>query len=1074
VKSFLELVLSKRVVINVLFVIFLIAGVYSLKTSPIQNMPPVDIGKVFIYVSYYGASPEDVENLVTKKVEDALDGLENVEYMQSNSMRNVSTVEIKFIDDTDYRDLYDELRLRILNIKNDLPAEADEPIFLYIDTEAFLPVIAVNVSGGMENKTLDMLAEELKTDIRKIPDVQSVDKSGDYYEEFHVALSPEKLKRYGISFYEAAKAVELANTKIPAGIYKNGGKEYMMDTGKRFSSQDAILDAIVRKDGDGSFIRVRDVAVFAGMSFRDPDIMSSVNGKSTVQLIVKKLRTGDTSTIAESVREIADEFGEIHKDEGVEIYYTQDSTLEIDDSINVLGGNMLIGILLVMIILWIALGFRNALLTSVSIPFSLLFAVTLNSMFGYSINTITIFSFVLISGIIVDDSVIIVENVYRHLQNGKKLKNAVRDGTAEIFLPVTSSAVTTILAFVPMFIMTGSTGDFFAFVPLTVIFALSASLLEALIILPVHYLEWGPKNVKNVNEDHKEGHAHVSGGVFGFFWNIYSKIVVRLLNNPAKTLIVMTVVFFFAIAILVLSASGALPLIKVKFFPESYYRYHVTFELPTGTPVEKTDQVVKDVSRFIMDKGETEASSASGYAGFYEDENYVRHRGHYYGSIIVTLPRRDMQDFKGVEDGDVVLYLEKLREDINQYIENNTDRWGVRPSANIFGENTGPPVGKDVNIRVTANTLKAAEAAAEEVKNFLRTNKETADLQELHDNRAKEQGALSVTAKDEKVKEYGLDNTTVTAVASGALNGMYVGKYRTVDEEVDLKVKLARLSDRYNHTGEGIDSPEDVLMLPILEHPSGPVYLKEVVDMNYKSEANVLRRYNSKPAITVTANIAKGSNLSSSRVQNLVNTEFSDISEKYPGVVIAFGGEFEETQRAFTSLFVAFIIAVLGIYLVLTAQFDDYFQPMIILSAIAFAVIGVVYGMLITRSTFTIQSFIAVVGLAGVAVNDSLILIDFMNVRRREGMALREAVMSACSQRMRPVLITTVTTMLGLLPMAVGFPNKSLEWSSMATAFTSGLASATLLTLLIVPAEYELLERVRLWINTKRNKEDDE
>jgi HAE1 family hydrophobic/amphiphilic exporter-1 len=201
-----------------------------------------------------------------------------------------------------------------------------------------------------------------------------------------------------------------------------------------------------------------------------------------------------------------------------------------------------------------------------------------------------------------------------------------------------------------------------------------------------------------------------------------------------------------------------------------------------------------------------------------------------------------------------------------------------------------------------------------------------------------------------------------------------------------------------------------------------------------------------------------------------VKTNFLNIADRYPGVVIAFGGEFEETNRAFTSLFVAFIIAVLAIYLVLTAQFNDYFQPMLILSAIAFAIIGVVYGMFITRSTFTIQSFIAVVGLAGVAVNDSLILIDFMNARRKEGMALREAVMRACSQRMRPVLITTVTTILGLLPMAVGFPNKSLEWSSMATAFTTGLASATLLTLLIVPAEYELLERMRTWVLNKRNK----
>ena len=1065
-KSFIEFLLSKRAVVNVVFAILLLAGINSFISSPVQNMPPVDLGKVFISTVYYGASPDDVESLVTKKIEDAIEDLENVEYIQSNSRRNVSVVEVKFIDDSDYEDLYDELRLKILNIKNDLPAEVDEPAFIYVDTEAFLPVMAVNVAGDVSNKTLELLATELKTELRKINGVESVEKTGQYEEEFHVALSPQKLRKYGVSFYDATNAVKLANSRIPAGTYQKDGMEYMMDTGERFSSQEAVLDAVVRKDGDGNFIRVRDLAVYAGPSFRDPDVMVSVNGKGAVQLIVKKLRDGDTSSIAKEIRKLSDEFAQIHADEGVSIYYTQDSTLEIDDSVRVLGGNMIMGIALVVVILWVVLGFRNSMLTSVGIPFSILFAVLMNHAFGYSINTITIFSFVLISGIIVDDSVIIVENIYRHLQNGKKMKDAVRDGTAEIFWPVTSSAVTTILAFVPMFIMTGSTGDFFAFVPLTVIFALGASLIEALFILPVHYYEWGPKKIDDHDDD---DHAHVKSGVFGFAWRAYSRIITVLLNNSVKTLMVMTVVFWVAIGILVVSATGAIPLIKVKFFPESYYRYHVTFEMPTGTPVKVTDEIVRDYSKYIMDKGAKEASSASGYAGFFEDIDYVRHSGHYYGSIVVTLPPRTDQKFP-VADDDVNAYIDYLRQDFIRFAKKNEEKWGVLPDVNIFGENTGPPVGKDVNVRVTANSLSDAQQAANEVLSFLAENDETKVLVELQDNRAKEQAAFAIVPKKDKVKEYGLDETSVVAVASGALNGMYAGKYRSLDEEIDLKVKLVKDTDYYNHSSDGIRSPEDVLMLPIIESSTRPIYLKDVVDIDYKAEPNVMRRYNGKPAITVTANIPEGTDLTASRVQNLVKTNFLNIADRYPGVVIAFGGEFEETNRAFTSLFVAFIIAVLAIYLVLVAQFNDYFQPMLILSAIAFAIIGVVYGMFITRSTFTIQSFIAVVGLAGVAVNDSLILIDFMNARRKEGMALREAVMRACSQRMRPVLITTVTTILGLLPMAVGFPNKSLEWSSMATAFTTGLASATLLTLLIVPAEYELLERMRSWILNKRNK----
>jgi len=391
VKSFIEFLLSKRAVVNVVFAILLLAGINSFISSPVQNMPPVDLGKVFISTVYYGASPDDVESLVTKKIEDAIEDLENVEYIQSNSRRNVSVVEVKFIDDSDYEDLYDELRLKILNIKNDLPAEVDEPAFIYVDTEAFLPVMAVNVAGDVSNKTLELLATELKTELRKINGVESVEKTGQYEEEFHVALSPQKLRKYGVSFYDATNAVKLANSRIPAGTYQKDGMEYMMDTGERFSSQEAVLDAVVRKDGDGNFIRVRDLAVYAGPSFRDPDVMVSVNGKGAVQLIVKKLRDGDTSSIAKEIRKLSDEFAQIHADEGVSIYYTQDSTLEIDDSVRVLGGNMVMGIVLVVVILWVVLGFRNSMLTSVGIPFSILFAVLMNHAFGYSINTITIF-----------------------------------------------------------------------------------------------------------------------------------------------------------------------------------------------------------------------------------------------------------------------------------------------------------------------------------------------------------------------------------------------------------------------------------------------------------------------------------------------------------------------------------------------------------------------------------------------------------------------------------------------------------------------------------------------------------
>jgi HAE1 family hydrophobic/amphiphilic exporter-1 len=357
--------------------------------------------------------------------------------------------------------------------------------------------------------------------------------------------------------------------------------------------------------------------------------------------------------------------------------------------------------------------------------------------------------------------------------------------------------------------------------------------------------------------------------------------------------------------------------------------------------------------------------------------------------------------------------------------------------------------------------MKEVTKATDAVMHYLSSGQEFSDLTDLVDNRSLPQKVVKYTPKQEASFEFGLSPGEATTLVAGTLNGRYAGEYRAYDEDVDLMVRLARTDDIANFEKTGISDPSEILDVPVIEHSAAPVFLRDIVDMRYTHEPDKKTRYNGKPAITISANIKAGSRLSSSRIQFLVKQFFESIGDRHPGVTISFGGEFESTSRSYTSLIFAFFIAVLAIYVILATQFKDYFQPMIILSAISFAIIGVSFGMFITRSTFTVGSFLAVVGLAGVAVNDSLILIDFINVRRREGMPVRDALIDACSLRMRPVLITTVTTILGLLPMAIGIPSKSISWAPMATAFVTGLSSATILTLLIVPVEYELVENLK-------------
>jgi multidrug efflux pump subunit AcrB len=1059
VKPVVRFSIRQAVFINVVFVILTVAGAFCLLTIPVENMPSVDIGKVFIHTIYFGASADDVEQLVTAEIEDALDGLENVEYIQSGSYRNFSSVQVKLIDDTDYKDLYDELRFRTLNIRDQLPDGADEPIFFYLDTHEWIPVVVVNLVGDIPRKSLKLMADELKIELLNVAGVESVKISGEYDREFHVSVDPARLRHYGVTFDQVVRAITSANTKIPTGRFRKAAEEYMLEAGRRLSSQSEVLDVIVRRDGDGTFVRVRDLVTAARMSHRDPSTIPSVNGDDALRLRVLKTAGGNAVDISTRVKEIARELVRTHRDEGVDVVFTNDSTFEINDSVKTLGGNLILGMSLVMVVLWGTLGFRNALLTAVGIPFAFLCSVIIMRVAGVTLNTITLFAFVLVTGIMVDDAVIIMENVFRHLQMGKTRTTAVVDGTAEVMLPVFSSALTTVMAFLPMLIMTGSTGDFFAYIPKTVTYALIASLVESLFILPIHILDWGPRSRSDgVTEDEDPFH-HLKQGLFAPLWRVYNWLLHRLLNHKVLTLLGISGLFAAAAAVLILSVTGIAPLIRVKFFPGNYFRYHVTVATPIGTPIEVTDTTVRDLSRFIMSLGPGQAHSASGTAGYYEDEDYLRHSGNHYGQIVVTLPEDADRNFPENPDNNPIAHLSYMREKIREFVTTRYADAEVVPTVRIFEESDGPPTGKPVNIRVTAATMGAAAEAAETILGFMRDAPELADLVDLADDRPESHRTIRFTPRSEAVFEYGLFPGDVTAMVAGALNGRRAGAFRTADEEVDLIVRLARTDDTVGRSG--LEGPLDILDVPVIEHAAAPVLLRDLVRAEYATEPNVRNRYKGRPTVSITADLTPGAKLSPARVQVLVDRFFRANRAELQGATLSYGGEFESTSRSYTSLTFAFFIALLGIYMILASQFNDYFQPAIIISAVFFAFIGVVMGLFVSRTIFTIGSFMAIVGLAGVAVNDSLLMIDFMNVRLIRGRPLREAVIEACAARMRPVLITTVTTMLGLLPMAIGIPRKSISWAPMATAFVAGLSSATILALLIIPVEVEALEQIR-------------
>ena len=1040
-KPFFSHILRQNVLVNLLFVLFMAMGLFSLFDLPVERYPNIHMGKVQITTIFPGASPEEVEALVTHEIEQALDDLESVEFIQSTSYRERSVTMVKFIDDKNYDRLYDKLRLKVLGSIKELPDGVDPPEFTEIEVNQWLPVVAVNLVGHRSNRALSLMAEEIKLQLRQIAGVKEVELSGEYTREYHVNLNPQLLDKYGVTFDNVAEALKASNISVPAGDYTNEAGEFVIVVDERYRSHEQVADTIIRCDSDGSFVKVSDVMHHACMSYRDPHVITSVNGKDCVTLKVVKTRDGNVLDIVPAVEKVTERFKPMLERENVEVVLTQDQRIHIDDAISTLGMNLLVGIGLVSVLIFFFMGLRNAMLTIIGIPFAFFVTMIIMWVTGNSLNEITLFSFVLVSGIIVDDAIVVVENIYRHLQEGEPIKEAVLNGTSEVAAPVIAATSTTVAAFFPMLIMSGSTGEFFAQIPIAISAAIGASLFECLIILPSHFMDWPGRRTAE-KEARQKHSAEKERLIMALVRKGTNRIVALTMRYRFTSLGVVLLAFIISLFVMVVSVTGKIPLIKIKFFPDEYTNYYIKLEGPVATPIEVTNRKLKEVVEFILPGRPGQLKSATAMAGFYVDENYQAIFGSNLGHINVEMPAKEAQDFPDNHRNDPIVHLDYMRKQLAPF---ETDGWTVR----VRAEKDGPPTGKDINVRVVGPNPGTVKALASTMHTFLRNNEKIAPfLINLSDNQGRPNRVYRFRVDKERAAEFGLTPLAVAQVAGSVLDGRFVGKFRALDEDVDLKLKI---DESY------LSSPEEALSVPLIQHPSGPVRLGDLVVNESYMEPNKLDRYQNNRAITLTANIKPGAPTSTPSVINMIRSYYQEIKQKYPGAEISFSGEFESTRRSYTSLTYAFLIALTVIYLILATQFRSYVQPLIILSAVIFSVIGVIFGKFITQGLFTVNSFIAVVGVTGVVVNDSLLLIDFINKRYSAGMSRREAIIDGIRVRLRPILLTTLTTTLGLAPMALGIPSYSIVWGTMASTFVTGLCTATFLTLFIVPIEWHLL-----------------
>ena len=1048
-EKFVSFTLQQKVVFNLIFVLLMIIGAFTLLRMPVERYPNIQFGNMYINTYLPGASPEDIETLITKEIEKSLEDLEKVDYIRASSYRERSNIVIKFEDDSDYEKRFDDVRLKVLAIVDDLPELTEPPVFNFLDVNDWFPTISVNVAGNHTNETLTQVAESLKIPLAQLDGVREVKISGDYTREFHIILSKEKLRRAGLTFAEVASALQSANSAFPAGHADTDNGEFVVRVDEQFSSRDDIVSAIIRNDGDGSFVRLEDVLTDGYFSYRDPFVMASVNGEDCVTLQILKHHNGNALFIAEEVRAIVNELEAYYASMGISLAVTQDSSTRIEDSIRVLGVNLLLGTILVCTIIWLFMGFRNAALTTVGIPFAFLVTMVLMYLTGNSVNEVSLFAFVLVSGIIVDDAIVVVENIYRHHQMGKPIQTAIIAGTSEVFLPVISATLTTVVAFLPMLIMTGMVGDFFAIIPKTIAFALLASILECLFILPCHYRDFGPRKVESTVSaktpfritDSFTVELHREGKIMSLVRIFFHQAIVVVLRFRFASLFILFLLFSGTMAIFYGSLQGMTNLMRIQFFPDNYSLYYAEVTGPPGTPLATTHQLVKELAAHLDGKGAGQVESALGFAGYYINEDFSPNYGNNLGYVAVTLPSTAQRRFEDYPENDVIAHLDSVRSDLQPLIPGEFTL-SVRP------EKDGPPAGRDVNIRVLGQNAESVSGLAKRIEGFLRENETLSPwLVDLQDDQGSQTRVFRFAVDHQKAAEFGLSIQEIASLAAAAMQGQIIGEMKQPKENIDIRLKVE------NNKSLPMFAALD---LEILHSAEGSLRLGDVCTPQFSLEPGYLNRYERQRAITLTADIKPGSPVTSPMVIKTVEDFYGTIRNQYSGASLNFAGEHQSTQKSFTSLGYAFLIAIVIIYLILAAQFQSYLQPLIIIAAVVFALIGVILGTVTSRTLFTINSFVAVIGVTGVVVNDSLVLVEFINKCYKRGMKRYEALLQATHVRLRPILLTTLTTTLGLLPMALGIPEYSVIWGSMAMTFVTGLCTATFLTIIIIPLLWDI------------------
>lgn len=1015
---------NRRSTIFSLMLIIIIAGMYSYLVLPRESTPDVTVPYVLVVTPYEGVAPIDIESLITHPIERKLKGLKDVEKIRSVSAEGSSMIIIEFMPDVDIDLAMQWVRDKVDQAKGDLPRNLEnDPIVQEINLSEF-PILMVSVAGIADETVLKKVGEELQDWIQTIPGVLDVVLSGGREREIRVEFDPDRMFAYQISLAEVIRAVARENVNIPGGSIDIGEAKYLLRIPGEFTDPNEI-DNLVLTRRDGRIIYFKDVADVVD-AFKDRSSYSRLNGDQSVTLAIKKRSGANIIEVADRVFALLAEADPMLPP-GVELAVTFNQSDDIRNMVRDLENNIITGLILVVSVLFLFLGFRNSFFVALAIPFTMLIAFAVLYLLDITLNMVVLFSLILALGMLVDNAIVIVENVYRHMQGGMSGDQAAKIAVSEVGWPVITSTVTTLCAFFPLLFWPGIMGEFMAFLPKTLMITLLASLFVALVINPTICA-----HLMTVHPDRRLEDKKLPLILKVYAWSLEYALRHRLLVALAALVMLVGITTLY-----VIFDHG------VELFPDTEpNRAFIEIEAPVGTNLDTSDllartveaisQAEPDIQFVITDVGTTSSADGGG------------------GSILSNLSKISLEFIDRHDRSEMATdVLDRIRQAVLPI-----------PGAHFTVEKQkeGPPTGPPVNIEVSGEDIDVIERLVNEIRSRIESVPGLVDLQ---DDLARAQPEIRIVVDREKASLLQLSTSEISEMAKAAISGTKLGVFREGEDEYDIVARFP--PSRRQHLA-------DIENLLIPAETGVPIPLSTVAHVETGVGFGSIRHLDLKRVATLSAE-TYGRN--SNEVLMEIQERLADL--RLPnGYLIAYSGEQEEQNKAIAFLSKAFVGAVLLIMLVLVTQFNSLLQALIVMTTVVLSLTGVFLGLLITAKPFgIIMTGIGAISLAGVVVNNAIVLIDYTNQLMRSGMDTYAAIMRAGMVRFRPVLLTAATTILGLLPMALGVSfdfhtfgwelggESSEWWGPMAVAVIFGLAFATLLTLIVVPVLYSLADSLR-------------